>query len=219
MDENEWLKATDPGPMLEFLRGKVSDRKLRLFAVACCRRTWHLLTSEPGKRVVELAEKYADHGVTASDLLRANVRAFSAEVYVDSSCAGGVEGWRAAVESSATTSDAVYSTTYELQGGAKAISSLLAEREAQASLLRDIVANPFATPWTIDSACLRWNDGTVVRIATEIYEERAFERMGVLADALLDSGCDDENLLAHCREQKGVHTRGCWVIDLVLGKE
>jgi hypothetical protein len=93
-----------------------------------------------------------------------------------------------------------------------------AERAVQCGLLRDIVANPFATPRPIDAAWLRWNDCTVVRIATGIYEERAFERMGVLADALLDSGCDNEDILVHCREQEGVHARGCWVIDLLLGK-
>jgi hypothetical protein len=87
------------------------------------------------------------------------------------------------------------------------------------SIVRCVFGNPFAAPLPIDAAWLLWNNGTVLRIATGIYEERAFERLPVLADALLDAGCDDEAMLEHCREQEGVHTRGCWVIDLILGKK
>ena len=59
MTEAEWLTATDPTPMLEFLRGKASERKLRLFAVACCRQ-WHLLTDDKSRRAIEVAELYED---------------------------------------------------------------------------------------------------------------------------------------------------------------
>ena len=61
------------------------------------------------------------------------------------------------------------------------------------------------------------NRGTVSRIAQRIYEDRAFDRMPVLADALEDAGCADADVLAHCRRPAG-HVRGCWVIDLLLGK-
>lgn len=83
----------------------------------------------------------------------------------------------------------------------------------QASTLRDIFANPFS-PVTIDSAWPTWNDGTVRRIAESIYEERAFDRMPILADALEDAGCDNTDILSHCR-YLGPHVRGCWVVDLV----
>jgi hypothetical protein len=61
------------------------------------------------------------------------------------------------------------------------------------------------------------NDQAAFRIAQSIYEERAFERMPVLADALLDAGCTDEQVLEHCRGS-GPHIRGCWVIDLLTGR-
>jgi hypothetical protein len=71
---------------------------------------------------------------------------------------------------------------------------------------------------TVRAEWLAWNDGTVRRIAQGIYEEGAFDRLPILADALLDAGCDDEDLIAHCR-QPGPHVRGCWAVDLILGKE
>ena len=71
MTEEEWLGCTEPGPMLEFLQGRSSDRKLRLFAVACCRRVWHLLPDEHLQRPIEVAEKFADDLASKDDLLAA----------------------------------------------------------------------------------------------------------------------------------------------------
>jgi hypothetical protein len=94
----------------------------------------------------------------------------------------------------------------------------LAQEQAaqQIHLIREIVGNPFRRP-TVQQAWLRWNDGTVPRIAQGIYEERAFDRLPILHDALLDAGCDNEDILAHCRGA-GPHVRGCWALDLLLAK-
>jgi hypothetical protein len=95
-----------------------------------------------------------------------------------------------------------------------------AERAAQADLVRDIFGPAaFRRLRPPDAPVLRWNGGTAVRIAQGIHDEQAFERMPILADALLDAACDNEDLLAHCREPGGVHARGCWVLDLLLGKQ
>jgi hypothetical protein len=86
--------------------------------------------------------------------------------------------------------------------------------EKQVETLKDIIGNPFRHV-TMDP---RWLTSTVVDLATTIYDHRAYERMPLLADALMDTGCDKEEIIAHCRGE-GPHVRGCWVVDLLLGKE
>jgi hypothetical protein len=81
-------------------------------------------------------------------------------------------------------------------------------------LVRDIFGNPFR-PVTLDPA---WQTGNVRALAQAIYDDRAFERMPILGDALEDAGCDNADVLSHCR-QPGEHARGCWVVDLVLAKQ
>ena len=93
----------------------------------------------------------------------------------------------------------------------------VAARQTQAELLREILGNPYRPLPLLPPAVLRWSDGTVRRIAEGIYEERAFNRLPILHDALLDAGCDDEAILAHCRSD-GQHVRGCWAVDLILEK-
>jgi hypothetical protein len=83
-----------------------------------------------------------------------------------------------------------------------------------AAFFRDIFGNPFR-PVTFDS---RWQTETVVVLATGIYTDCAFDRMPILADALEEAGCDNADILNHCRGE-GPHVRGCWVVDMVLGKE
>ena len=87
-------------------------------------------------------------------------------------------------------------------------------RNQLAGLLRDIFGNPFRSV-TLDPT---WRTSTVVALANSIYEERAFEHMPILADALEDAGCTSADILNHCREP-GEHVRGRWVVDLLLGKE
>jgi hypothetical protein len=88
----------------------------------------------------------------------------------------------------------------------------------QASLARDISGPLPFRPVAIHPHVLAWNDRLVIRLAQAIYDERRWGDMPLLGDALMDSGCDNEEILAHCRSG-GDHVRGCWVVDLLLGKE
>src|SRR5262249_41872997 len=91
------------------------------------------------------------------------------------------------------------------------------ERAGQALILGDIIGNPFR-PGAVDLAWLTWNDGTVPKMAQHIYDTRDFSLLPILCDALEEAGCGNEDIIQHCR-QPGEHVRGCWVVDLLLGKE
>lgn len=235
MTEEEWLACTDPQKMLEFLRGKASERKLRLFAVACCRRVQHLVMDNRCCEALNAAEAYSDDLITVADLNIAcdAARAAQDEV-VDSRMAHLLRraGWSAAEAVVRTTQPessewtefhARLAVRWKAEKDADkrkksvAEAAAVAEGKAQVSLLHDIFNNPFR-PVSLDSAWLAWNDGTVQKIAKAIYDGRAFDRMPILADALEESGCTNADILAHCR-QPSEHVRGCWVVDLLLGKE
>jgi hypothetical protein len=189
MTEAEWLACEDPEPMLEFLRGKASDRKLRLFAVACARQQRLTASSEKARKAAEAAEQFADGLVTRTSLRKAYYPIY-----------GGV------LTNVVLRSGYAHAEMYVLHG-------LSVTRPVQASVLRDIVGNPFhaVTPDPV------WLTSTVVELARGIYAERAFDRLPILADALQDAGCEAAEVLDHCRGP-GPHARGCWVVDLLLGK-
>jgi hypothetical protein len=99
--------------------------------------------------------------------------------------------------------------------GTEADAAYEAEAEVQVRLLREIFGNPFR-PVAFDPV---WRTSDVMALAKGIYDELAFDRMPILADALQDAGCDSDDLLEHCRDANATHVRGCWALDLVLGKE
>ena len=101
-----------------------------------------------------------------------------------------------------------------------AMGSRSGESEQQCKLLRDVIGNPLR-PVTIDPGLLK---PTVTSLATAAYEERALpsgeldsSRLAVLADALEEAGCPDAEILDHLRSG-GMHVRGCWCVDLILGR-
>jgi len=227
MTEAEWLSCTDPERMLAFLHGKVSDRKLRLFACACCRRVWALLTDERSQDAVVRSEQFADQQVTEEDLHAAMEAAYAAisqsdshQVYYAKFSVLMDQGDRDSVGWQDTPGQySVKARAFDNPCPVHFDSTAAAEEEAaQACLLRCIFGHLLFHLVTIHSAWLTWNNSTVPNLARSIYDDRRFSDMPILADALMDAGCDNQDLLRHCREP-GEHVRGCWVLDLVLGRE
>ena len=93
-----------------------------------------------------------------------------------------------------------------------------AMRENEATLIRCIFGPMLFRSVPLNPHWLTWKDSTVPKVAQAIYDDCAFDRLPILVDALEEAGCMDANILGHCR-QRGPHVRGCWVIDLLLGKE
>jgi len=85
-------------------------------------------------------------------------------------------------------------------------------------MLRDIIGNPSRSAPAANADWITWQNGTIPKLAQAIYDDRAFDHLLVLADALEEAGCDNPDILTHCR-QPGEHVCGCWVVDLVLGKK
>jgi hypothetical protein len=196
--EDEWLACTDPQPMLEFLPGKASDRKLRLFALAA----WldHHHSDRTGRpKIVQKCREWVRQAEEVADGLRA-------------------EADRAKRAWLACRPDAGEAATAAVRFRLRKYNHCPPERVAL--LLREVFGNPFR-PSTIDPA---WQTPQVVALAQAAYDQRELPagtldatRLAVLADALEEAGCDQADLLAHLRGP-GPHVRGCWAVDLILGK-
>lgn len=205
MTEAEWLACTDPTQMLEFLRRTGSYRKLRLFAVGCCRRVWTMLEDERSRDAVEVAERFADGLATEKERAAAWLAAHNA-----TEARRGV-----AFAASNSALSKVENRSWCSRAASAAEAARIHDgKEPQADLLRCIFGNPFH-PSTVERSLLT---ESVFTLASAIYEERAFDRLPILADALEESGCRDAAILAHCRGP-GPHVRGCWVVDLLLHRK
>ncbi len=275
MTEEAWLSCADPWPLLEFQRGKVSDRKLRLFGCACGRRAWRLMSDRRSRAAVEFAERMAEseqpwqlrdrhleeaceasfqarRGAESPEDAARLAFAWGAETaesmlylpgnwphpgLVAKAAAGALayeqagaaspaprEPWRPGEFHDEDGEGVAWATRLEeFQTTDCFITPLRAEHQRQAHLARDIFGNPFR-PSTADPSWLAWNGGPVVQLAQSAYAERELPsghldsaRLGLLADMLEDAGCTNPDLLGHLRGP-GPHVRGCWAVDVLLGR-
>jgi len=214
MSEQEWYNSRDPLAMLAFLEDKVSDRKFRLFACACCRRLEQYLTGEQSRMAIEVAERYAD-GLATDDELAKATKSLEIVPPVNQlypNAPAYYATWDYALD--AATSAAEASVEVIENAGIDPDT----ERSAQAANLRDLVGPLVFRPVNISSAWLLWENGMIPQLAEAIYEDQDFHRLPILADALEEAGCTEVVILKHLRSP-GMHIRGCWVVDLILGKE
>ncbi len=218
---SEWLTCADPIAMLDYLHGRASDRKLRLFACACCRHYWHLLNEKPSRNAVLVAERFADGQATPQELEDAGEEAVDAGREGDGTgpvaCCHFPPDQSYPVEAAKHAAremiDVMNTGRIVSGGGELSDAEWRAELWAEADILRDIFGNP-SRPAVIDPV---WLTPGVITLARSIDNERAFDHMPFLGDALEEAGCDKPDILDHCRSQNQ-HFRGCWVIDVILGK-
>lgn len=223
MTEAEWLSCSGvTQPVIRWLHRHASQRKFYLAAVAAVRQAGDSLCDPRSQQALAVVERFADGQATQQELQAAHGAALAAGF--------GQIGRTAVVD--ATAMAAAYATTPPdsipvprpgHQGVWLAIHNALhyagkTGRRAetgprQAAMLRDILGNPFR-PIVCDP---NWRTGNVFALAEAIYADCAFDRLPILGDALEDAGCTNADILDHCRGQAS-HVRGCWVVDLVLGK-
>jgi hypothetical protein len=246
MSDDEWVTATAPEPILALLQERWSDRKARLFAVGCCRRLSDLLPDALRRRSLAAIEQFAEISKpTMAQHFELEAAYAVAESHAESlwqTDPGSPErqAARAVADAAVVYSpagnnllEAVAHNATELAELVQANAALRVafardvakrarrarqdqkrEAQGQADLLRDLTWNCLRAVM-VDS---RWLTPTVTLLATAIYKDRAFDRVPILTDALEEAGCRETQILAHCRSPNE-HFLGCWVVDLLLGKE
>ena len=242
MNEHEWLIGTDPAAMLEYLDGKTSERKLRLFACACVRLHWERLRfhagrveviaahEHPARRAIETAERHAEG--EASDAQLENAREQAEMGWPNASPfdqPANQAAWAATLEPAIEAArqarelarlQAVRDAAYEVPsfGNEQQENAAESARECrrQAELIREVFGNPFR-PVKSDPNWLHCNSGAAAAVLRTVCDEQRFDELPYLADALMDAGCGEEALLRHLREPRA-HVRGCWAVDALMGR-
>ncbi len=253
MTEDEWLRGPDISRMLEQIRSDTTARKLRLFAYAACRRVWRHLTDARSQAFVTGLEYDTDRvpsAINDQTLVTAFRAAWGAAHHAAAAVLAEDDPTLAAhyaAESVLFAGEGVVvlpvTSPLNAEAGAAHDASQAARRRlsrppdierdgvdggelmVQSQLLLDILGNPFR-PVKVHPS---WLTSTVIALAKGMYESREFSAMPILADALQDAGCDNDEILNHCRDEKPLggmgaippcnpHVRGCWVVDLLLGK-
>ncbi|HEV3383949.1 MAG TPA: hypothetical protein VG097_04000 [Gemmata sp.] len=208
MTEVEWLACADPGRMLQFIRDKASDRKLRLFIISCCRYFIGRLHNQATQRALAIAEQFAEGKATGEELQAAYNAAgnYYSHTGVYGTDASDLPARAAmlAAEGSRFGIIELYSPSFRF--------FTQREHARNSLILRDIF--PFR-PITLNPS---WLTSTVLALASQMYDSGDFSALPILADALQDAGCDNSDILDHCRGP-GPHVRGCWVVDKLLAKK
>ncbi len=215
MDQNEWTTSTDTRKMLRFIRDTISERKIRLFAVGCCRRGWAAMDEELQNAVL-LAEAVADDPSLLGEAKECGNRIWARFMKIGLE----QEDFADLVASIARANrrDKSYAVNIDqlvcnLEKVAKSNVDWFVKSPPLHEILRDVVGDPFAE--------VRWNENwyteDVRRMARRIYDERRFNEVPLLADALEEAGRAVQSILAHCRDAND-DVRGCWCLDSILGK-
>jgi hypothetical protein len=230
MTDAEWLAFEDPLAMLQWRLGesrlwdnsfdKATKRKLMLYGCACCRLVWNHIVDERSKRVVELVENFADGKGQQEELDFALAEAYrvatsNSTAFWPKVSVGAAQPTLLGVSTTSTN------TAYILLGF-KSQPPGPRTREAETlrpglALLTNYVRDLFRPQPSKFVLPSEWQTAAVQQGAKVIYNERRWDEMPILADALEDAGCDDTEILSHLRGP-GPHTRGCWALDLILGK-
>ena len=197
MTEKEWLDSAELSRLFKLVERKASQRKCVLFAVACHHLSpaydpsFHERMKKDSEKY-EVAVQFADGHIDVAEVRRHWLRSGEELSLPERGEEWAKQGW-------------AYQVVWDYEDPLEV---------DVAALIWEIFGNPFR-PVTFAP---EWKTSTVTALAETIYADRTFGNLPVLADALEDAGCDHADILSHCRGP-GSHVRGCWVVDLVLGKE
>src|SRR5262245_37709031 len=210
MTEAEWRTNQHALQLLDFVSPRLSVRKQRLIAAALVRTISSDILGDDGERWLATAERAAEKQV---ELTPSAVRRWMQEHWRGRPMALSHPALRAVLFQVGLGNPRTTMVNVGYVRGTTTPRYDVVD-EGITDVVREIVGNPFR-PVAFAPA---WRTDTTVALARTMYERREFSAMPILADALQDAGCDNDDILSHCRGP-GPHVRGCWVVDLVLGKE
>jgi hypothetical protein len=244
MTEEEW-STTEPADIRHYWYGHASPRTLRLLVCAWLRQVWHWLVDERSRRAIELAERLADGEASEEEQDSAREAAWDAVVDITWGNGQGVfynDPIQAAADAAAEAvsndcdrrgvSANEYREHWYIWYAIRAYDRIAEAyrtsdcgptdwkeaRAIQYKLMMDILgSDPSFRLTPLKPLWRTWNRGTVLQLAQAICSELCFDDLPILADALEEAGCDRQDILAHCRGP-GPHVRGCWALDVILGK-
>lgn len=214
MTEKKWLQAFEPYDLITsaFLhKSWTHPRAPRLLACAVCRLVWDQIEDRRSRNAIEVAEQFADGKATLKALTAAHREARTA---YQETRPRAPDRWlfSTAAEAARTKNimSAMESVVMTISGSDEDAFHALVM-----SMIHDVFDRRLFRPPTFDSS---WRTSTVLSLANGIYQEKAFDRLPILADALMEAGCEDADILNHCRATQ-LHIRGCWALDLALGRD
>jgi hypothetical protein len=212
---SRWRAEPDCGKILRDARGRASQRKVRLLACACCRQAGRAARGWPGWALLETVERFADGEVSEAELRATRERA----ALPHSSAAGAWLAEAVVLAASPPWGGPETALEYAARAARDAAGERdwAAARKAQVRLACDLLGH-LLRQVAVSPAWLEANGGAVLQLARAIYQDHSFADLPVLADALEEAGCQDPDILDHCRSGLE-HARGCWVVDALLGKE
>jgi hypothetical protein len=208
MTESEWLACRSDEKMLKWLGKRFTRRKRRLLGCATARQVEHLIRNPVNHKIVELCERYADREASKEEVQKAFKRlVWEPPSYCEWNIRDMAMGFRTPEASHAS----------DLHHFPEERSVKRVQRD-WADVMRDLYGPLPFRKVRIQPAWLAANDGAVTTLAQTIYQDRRWSDMPILADALEEAGCANADLLDHCRAKQR-HYRGCWAVDLILGKK
>ncbi len=214
MTEKEWKEAKQPLLLVDSIPNEAQSIRRKRLAICGISRVCYWSASIRCSDWIDFVEKYAEGLISDNESIRLQMNdRIGSRAY-----------------NSSRLRSLLYIATlrkFQLRNALTILKQESTQSNRASDVLRDIFGNPFR-PVAFDP---RWRTDTAVGIAQQMYDARDFNAMPILADALQDAGCEHADILNHCRNNQefgpvggvssgpnATHVRGCWVVDLVLGK-
>jgi|SRR5581483_2520456 len=219
MTESEWRTTADIVVLASHLRTRLGEEQARRLVVRLARRR---LVKLGASRLIDMLDAFAAGKATRHEVYEMGHENLCVYYIYELQREGALEGVLRAFLTTAAAGDPLLAFTDAVEGQRRGVAAYWphlpefveteADQEEESNLIRELVGNPFRAVMIRPD----WLTSDVLALARGIRDEKAFDRMPILADALIDADCTDEEVLSHCRRDE--HDPDCWLLTLLLGR-